>query len=414
MSALKGACAFGQSGGPTAVINASACGVIETALKSENISAVYACQNGVKGVLNDRFYDMGIEDAKEIALLRTTPGAAFGSCRYKLKDIDVDETDYARIVEVFKSRNIRYFFYNGGNDSMDTCERISRYCKKVGYECNVIGVPKTIDNDLALTDHCPGYASAAKYVATSIAEVSRDLKVYNPSSVVVVEIMGRNAGWLAAGAALADVAGEGPDLVYLPEVAFDMDKFLADVKRIYDEKGVCIVAASEGIRDASGNFITELLAQNAAATDAFGHTQMGGLAHPLAALINEKLGVKTRGIELSLLQRCAAHCASKVDVDEAYAAGKAAVEAALAGQTAQMITFNRVDEGGYKCECVLHPLDKIANEEKLVPREWINDEGNRMNKEFYDYALPLIQGDSHTPTENGMPRYAKLKLELVK
>ena len=253
MSELKGACIIGQSGGPTSVINASAYGVIRTALDSDCITAVYGAEHGIKGVLADRLFDMSKEDARELELLKYTPSSALGSCRYKIADPDVDDTDYKRILEVFKKHDVRYFFYNGGNDSMDTCNKISKYMQKVGYECRVMGVPKTIDNDLFGTDHCPGYASAAKYIATSCMEVYQDARVYDTGMICIIEIMGRHAGWLTAAAALATEYGAGPDLIYLPERDFDMDKFLADVERVYKEKGNCMVAVSEGIHYADGS-----------------------------------------------------------------------------------------------------------------------------------------------------------------
>ena len=410
MATLKGACIIGQSGGPTSVINASARGVIETALKNENITQVLAAENGIKGILEDRLFDCGLEDPKELEYLSGTPSSALGSCRYKLKDSDVDDTDYKRILEIFKKYNVRYFFYNGGNDSMDTCNKVSKYMQKVGYECRVIGVPKTIDNDLAGTDHCPGFGSAAKYIATSIAEVSLDAKVYGQGGpIVVFEIMGRNAGWLAASSALANCVGEGPDLIYLPEVPFDMDQFLADVDRIRAEKGGCIIAASEGIMDKDGKFISEYGSDLAKTVDAFGHSQMGGLASVLANKIKEHTGAKVRGIELSLLQRAAAHCASGVDLDEAYRVGEEAVEAAARGETDKMIALKRADSEEYVCNCVAVPLSEAANAERKVPVEWMNEAKNGVNEKFYAYALPLIQGPTLQKTENGLPRFAHLK-----
>ena len=407
MSELKGACIFGQSGGPTSVINASAYGVIATALKNPNITRVLGAEHGIKGVLNDRLFDMGQEDPAELELLKYTPSSALGSCRYKMADPDVDDTDYKRILEIFKKYDVRYFFYNGGNDSMDTCNKISKYMQKVGYDCRVMGVPKTIDNDLFGTDHCPGFASAAKYIATSCMEVYQDARVYDTGMVCIMEIMGRHAGWLAGAAALATAYGAGPDLVYLPEVDFDMDKFLADVDRIYKEKGNCMVAVSEGIHYADGTFVSEA---KTSATDGFGHAQLGGLAAHLASVVKEKTGAKVRGIELSLLQRCAAHCASKTDVDESYMSGKAAVENAVAGKTDYMPGFKCTrDENGYKCEIELLPLSEVANTEKKVPREWINEEGNGVTQEFVDYALPLINGENVGPKVSGLPRFANLK-----
>ena len=410
MNELRGACIIGQSGGPTAVINASALGVIRTALDTDCITKVYGAAHGIKGVLEDKLYVMDEEDAEELELLKYTPSSALGSCRYKLADPDQDDTDYKRILEIFKKYNVRYFFYNGGNDSMDTCNKISKYMQKSGYECRIMGVPKTIDNDLNGTDHCPGFASAAKFIATTCMEVHRDAHVYDTGMVTVIEIMGRHAGWLAGSAALATWAGYGPDLVYLPEVDFDMDKFIADVKGVYDKTGKCMVAVSEGIHYADGTFVSEA---KTSATDGFGHAQLGGLAVMLADVIKERTGAKVRGIELSLLQRCGSHVASKTDIDEAYAAGKAAVEAAVSGITDKMVAFQCTREGGYKCETVLQPLDIVANFEKKVPREWINAAGNGVEQPFIDYVLPLVQGDPETPKEHSLPRFAKLKKILA-
>ncbi len=411
MEQLKGACIIGQSGGPTAVINASAQGVIQTALANPNITRVLGAAHGIKGVLADQLYDMSREDSQELDLLQFTPSSALGSCRYKLADPDQDETDYQRILAIFKKYDVRYFFYNGGNDSMDTCNKISKYMQRVGYPCNIIGVPKTIDNDLSGTDHCPGYGSAAKYIATSCMELYQDARVYDTGTVVIVEIMGRHAGWLAGAAGLATWAGSGPDLVYLPEVDFSMEDFLADVKRIYEATGNCLVAVSEGIHYADGTFVSEA---KTSATDGFGHAQLGGLAALLAGVVKEKMGVKVRGIELSLLQRCGSHLASRTDVEEAYNAGKAAVEAAVAGMTDQMVALDCVrDANGYHCQTKLVPLTQAANTERKVPREWINAAGNGVEQAFIDYALPLIQGEAPRPLADGLPRFAKLKKVLT-
>ena len=412
MSELKGACIFGQSGGPTSVINASAYGVIETALKNPNITRVLGVEHGIKGVLNDRLFDMGQEDPTELELLKYTPSSALGSCRYKMADPDMDDTDYKRILEIFKKYDVRYFFYNGGNDSMDTCNKISKYMQKVGYDCRVMGVPKTIDNDLYGTDHCPGFASAAKYIATSCMEVYQDARVYDTGMICIIEIMGRHAGWLAGAAALATAYGAGPDLVYLPEVDFDMDKFLTDVERIYKEKGNCMVAVSEGIHYADGAFVSEA---KTSATDGFGHAQLGGLAAHLAAVVKEKTGAKVRGIELSLLQRCGAHLASETDIEEAVMSGKAAVENAVNGITDKMVGFQCTrDNGKYVCKTELLPLTEVANAEKKVPIEWINKEHNGVEQPFIDYVLPLIQGEPKLPKVDSLPRFAKLKKVLVK
>ena len=411
MSELKGACIIGQSGGPSSVINSSAYGVIRTALDNPSITKVYGAEYGIKGVLNDRLFDMGEEDPKELALLQNTPSSALGSCRYKMKDPDVDDTDYKRILEVFKKHDVRYFFYNGGNDSMDTCNKISKYMQKVGYECRVMGVPKTIDNDLYGTDHCPGYASAAKYIATSCMEVKLDASVYDTGMICIMEIMGRHAGWLAGAAALATEFGAGPDLVYLPEVDFDMEKFLSDVERIYKEKGSCMAAVSEGIHYADGSFVSEA---KTSATDGFGHAQLGGLAALLADAVKQRTGAKVRGIELSLLQRCGAHLASKTDIDEAFMSGKEAVLQAVSGTTDKMVALECSRDGGYSCKTKLLDLTDVANYEKKVPLEWINKEGNGVTKDFIDYCLPLIQGEPERAKEQSLPRFAKLKKVLAK
>ncbi len=404
---LVGSVIIGQSGGPSSVINCSAYGVIKTALDSEYVTKVYGANHGIKGVLDDRLMIMDEEDPAELERLLYTPSSALGSCRYKIADPDVDDTDYKRILEIFQKYNVRYFFYNGGNDSMDTCNKISKYMKKVGYECRVMGVPKTIDNDLAGTDHCPGFASAAKYIATSIMEVSRDCQVYDTGMVTIVECMGRHAGWLTAAAALANVKNDGPDLIYLPERDFDMDQFIADVKRIYAEKKNCLVAVSEGIHYADGSFVSEA---KTSGTDGFGHAQLGGLAARLADVVKAATGAKVRGIELSLLQRCATHCASGTDIAESFLSGKTAVEAAIAGETDKMVGFACTrDENGYKCEPKLFDLSLVANTEKKVPLEWINEAGNGVNQGFIDYCLPLIQGETGMVKEDGLPRFCKLK-----
>ena len=414
MDKLVGACIIGQSGGPTSVINASALGAMQAGLKSDCITKVLGAVHGIKGVLDDQLIDISKEDPAELDLLRFTPSSALGSCRYKLKDPAVDDTDYKRILEIFKKYNVRYFFYNGGNDSMDTCNKISKYMLKNNYECRIMGIPKTIDNDLFGTDHCPGYGSAAKYIATSCMEVYQDANVYDIGMITVLEIMGRNAGWLAASSAIATHMGAGPDLIYLPEVDFDMDTFLKDVSAIYAKKKKAIVAVSEGIKDKDGKYISEYGSSLAGEKDSFGHAQMGGLAATLANIVKEHTGAKVRGIEFSLLQRCAAHCASKTDYDESYSAGYEAVTNAVDGITDKMVGFERdMSSGSYKCKTKLLDLDSVANTEKKVPREWINAAGNGINQEFIDYALPLIQGQTEMKIEQGVPRFAKLKKILV-
>ena len=414
MKGLKGALIFAQSGGPTSVINSSAAGVFIEGLKSDMITAVYGAAHGIKGILNEEMYDIGKEDEKELLLLKNTPSSAMGSVRYKLKDASVDDTDYKRLLEVFKKYDVRYFFYNGGNDSMDTCNKISKYMAKSGYDINVIGVPKTIDNDLYGTDHCPGFASAAKFIATTIMEINLDAKVYDTGMICIIEAMGRNAGWLTASAKLANAKGYGADLIYLPEVPFSVDKFVEDVKGVLAKNNnKCIVCLSEGIHDENGTLIGEVLGK-AGARDSFGHAQLGGVAANLANIIKEKTGVKTRAIELSLMQRCAAHCASKTDIEETFEAGKQAVRAAVSGETDKMVCYARKAGDKYECEYKLLPLELAANTEKTVPLEWITDNGTGISDEFVKYALPLIQGDPECVKEDGLPRFARLKKVLVK
>ena len=408
---LKGSLIIGQSGGPSPVINASCYGVIRTALDSDCITRVYGAGYGIKGVLEDHLMIMDEEDRAELDLLPYTPSSALGSCRYKLADPDKDDTDFKRILEIFKKYDVRYFAYNGGNDSMDTCNKISKYMKKVGYDCRIMGVPKTIDNDLYGTDHCPGYASSAKYIATSLMEIARDAKVYDTGQITIIECMGRNAGWLTAAAALANIREKCVDFIYLPEVDFDMDRFLADVKECYDRTGYCIVAVSEGIHYANGQLVAEA---KAAALDGFGHEQLGGLAAKLTSIVKERTGAKVRGIELSLLQRCCAHCASQTDIDEAFASGKAAVELMIEGETDKMVGFACDRTDGYRCDIRTFGLSEVANYEKRVPREWINEAGNNVNEQFTDYALPLIQGETKLRKEDSLPRFAMLRRVYAK
>ncbi|MCL2125468.1 MAG: 6-phosphofructokinase [Oscillospiraceae bacterium] len=442
---LAGGCLFAQSGGPTSVINASAYGVIKTSLETPEITHVYGASHGIMGILGDTLYDLGKEDPQELSLLLNTPSSALGSCRYKIKD----RSDLDRLYEVFQKHNIRYFFYNGGNDSMDTCLKVDDYLHEVGYECRVIGVPKTIDNDLDGTDHCPGYGSAAKYIATTVAEVYHDSIVYDTGTITIIEIMGRNAGWLTGASALAELSGAPPDLIYLPEIPFDMGYFLYKTESMYKAKNNCLVAVSEGIRYPGGSLVSDA---KPSATDGFGHAQLGGLAATLSDIVKQRTGAKVRGIELSLLQRCGAHLASQTDIDEAFLAGKSAVECAVAGETGKMVAFEReqgsgggnnggsgnigesgsvntgntaaidaaantgataIGTGQYKCNVVLRPLAICANSEKTVPREWINETGTYVTQDFIDYALPLIQGENTRALENGLPRFAQLKKELV-
>lgn len=413
MKQLKGACLFGQSGGPTSVINASAAGVFLEALNQELITDIYGAEHGIQGILNDRLFDIRKEDVKELEYLKNTPSSALGSVRYKLKPVNVDEKDYQKILEIFRKYDIRYFFYNGGNDSMDTCNKISKFLLSANYDCRIIGVPKTIDNDLYGTDHCPGYGSAARYVATTMMEVWHDTHVYDTGLVTIVEVMGRNAGWLTAAASLANYKGFGPDLIYLPEIPFDVDKFVNDVKEAASKKGgKVLVVLSEGIKDMDGRYISEYLVS--LDRDSFGHAQLGGVATVLAGIVSDNLKLKVRPIELSLLQRCAAHLASKVDIDEAFMAGQMAVRYAVQGETDKMVVFKRQPGPEYRISYDLLDVHHVANMEKKIPRDWINEDGTGLKQPFIDYALPLIQGVPTYPLEDGLPRFARLKKQLAK
>ena len=409
MKELKGACIIGQSGGPTSVINASAYGVIDTALKSGVITQVLGAEHGIKGVLSDRLFDMGLEDPEELRLLKYTPSSALGSCRYKIADPDVDDTDYKRILEVFKKHDVRYFFYNGGNDSMDTCNKISKYMKKVGYECRVMGIPKTIDNDLFGTDHCPGYASAAKYIATSIMEVSRDAHVYDTGMITIIECMGRHAGWLTAAAALAKSDDcEGVDMICLPEVPFNVDHFVEKVRVMQEKKPSIVIAVSEGVKLEDGRYVCEL-ADDVHAVDAFGHKALTGTARYLANVVARNLDTKTRCIELSTLQRCAGHLTSRTDITEAYQVGGAAAKAAFEGVTGQMVALKRISNSPYQCTTELHPISEVANLEKKVPLSWMNANHTQMTDEFLAYARPLIQAELTPLYIAGLPHHIYMK-----
>ncbi len=407
MKNLVGNALLGQSGGPTSVINASAAGVFIEALNQEKITGVFGAVHGIKGILEEDFIDISKEDIEELKRLKNTPSSAIGSVRYKLKDPKKDDSEYRRLLEVFRKYNIRYFFYNGGNDSMDTCNKISKFFKKEGFDCNVMGVPKTIDNDLNVTDHSPGYGSAAKYVATTFMELFHDATVYDQPMITVVEVMGRNAGWLTAAAALAQHKGQGPDLIYLPEKTFDPEVFFSDVDRVLKQKGKVIVAVSEGIKTKEGKYVPELYQE--LKKDAFGHAQLGGTAQALVSELGNRFNVKLRAIEFSLMQRSAAHLASKVDVTEAFNAGRKAVKAAVSGATDKMIGFKRVSSNPYKIKYVRIPLQKAANEEQKVPLQWIKEDNTGLTQDYIDYALPLIQGDEKAKLEDGLPRFAKLK-----
>ena len=404
MAELVGNVLVGQSGGPTSVINASLAGIVAEALNHECIEEIYGVLNGVLGILQEDLIDLASESQQQIRALRHTPGAALGTCRYKLKK----QQDFERVLEVFKAHSIRYFFYIGGNDSQDTADKISKLAQQQGYELRVIGVPKTIDNDLPVTDHCPGYASAVKYIAASVRELACDNEAMGQGDLVsIVEVMGRSAGWLAAGSALAkrrDHPHDPPHLIYLPEIPFDQARCIEDIKRILKRERFCQIVVAEGLVDADGNYVAA-----DAATDAFGHAQLGGAGDALAEIIGANIpGLKIRVAKPGGLQRCGAHAASKTDVDEAYMVGQAAVKAAVGGETDKMITLVRGETEQYTCETGLAPLTDVANSIKKLPREWINEDGVSMNFQFLRYAQPLIQGETSIPHDAGMPQFARL------
>jgi 6-phosphofructokinase 1 len=416
MVKLRGKAVVAQSGGPTAVINASAAGVIETALKNPNVfTGVYGSLNGILGVLREELLDLGKEDPKEIARLKRSPSAALGSCRHKLKDLGKDRADYERILEVFKAHDIRFFFYIGGNDSMDTADKLSRLAGEINYEMIAVGVPKTIDNDLAYTDHSPGYGSVAKFSATSVMEAGRDTEaLYTFDTCTVHEVMGRNAGWIAASTGLARrVPEDAPHLILLPEVPLSIDKLTNEVRQCLKDFKRCFIACGEGIKTPEGKYLAE--AGGVFSGDSFGHTQLGGAADAVRAVIEKEVGVKCRTNRPGTAQRNAMHFASKTDVKEAYMAGQAAVKAAMKGVNGKMVTLERRDEGGrYRCTTGLVELEKVANGEKPLPPEYVNAEGNGVTEAFRAYALPLIAGQAEVEIgPDGLPVYARLAKCMV-
>lgn len=404
---MKKSVIVGQSGGPTAVINASLYGVVREALKQEDsFDKVYGMINGIEGFLNGQIMDMKpLEKSGELELIRTTPGSYLGSCRYKLPE-ELDDPVYGKLVERFEEYGIGCFFYIGGNDSMDTVSKLSRWAKKNGSDIRFIGVPKTIDNDLVNTDHTPGYGSAAKYVATTVREIGVDASVYdNKKSVTIVEIMGRHAGWLTAAGVLArKFEGDNPVLIYLPETAFDPERFIKDVESALEKTSNLVVCISEGINDGKGTFICELASD--VGVDTFGHKMLTGSGKYLENLVKERLGVKVRSIELNVSQRCSSSMLSAVDLTEAAESGAYGVRAALAGETGKMVAFRRREGREYSVDYVTEDVDLICNKEKTVPLEWITGEGSDIGQEFIDYALPLIQGEVEVPSENGLPLFA--------
>ena len=388
---MKGNVIVGQSGGPTAVINSSLAGVYKTAME-RGFTKVYGMRNGIQGFLDEQYIDMSqyIRNELDLELLKRTPSAFLGTCRYKLPEIHEGKEIYERIFELLNKLEIEVFIYIGGNDSMDTIKKLSDYSLLTGAKQRFVGCPKTIDNDLAMTDHTPGFGSAAKYIATSTKEII---------------CMGRNAGWLTGAAALCRSEDcEGPDLIYLPELTFDIDKFVAKIKKLLEKKDVVVAVVSEGIKTADGHYVCEKSA-GSETTDAFGHIQMTGTASYLASVVHKELGCKTRAVELSTLQRAAAHLASKIDVDEAFNVGGACVKAADEGRTGVMVVIVRVSDDPYQSTTDVNDVHRIANDEKIVPREWINKTGDYVTEEFLDYVRPLIQGQYTPMMVEGLPRH---------
>ena len=399
---------YAQSGGVTAVINASACGLIETARKHKDvIGKVYAGRNGIIGALTEDLIDTSKESARAIAALRHTPSGAFGSCRYKLKSLEEDRAQYERLIEVFKAHNIGYFFYNGGGDSQDTSNKVSQLSKKMGYPIQCIGIPKTVDNDLPVTDNCPGFGSVAKYVAVSIREAGFDVASMAKTStkVFVMEVMGRHAGWIAAAGGLAaENKGDAPHIIIFPEVAFERKAFMAKVKQSVADYGYCAIVVSEGAHYADGRFLAD-----AGNTDAFGHKQLGGVAPVLAQMIKDETGFKYHWAVADYLQRSARHIASKTDVEQAYAVGKAAVKLALAGETAVMPTIIRSSNKPYRWKIGSAKLSRVANVEKMMPKSFISKDGFGITQKCRDYLAPLIKGEDYPPYKDGLPQYVTLK-----
>lgn len=413
MSTIRGNLLYAQSGGVTAVINATAAGVIETARKhGGRIERVYAAANGILGALREELIDTRHEPLESIKALRHTPGGAFGSCRVKLKDLERDRARYERLVAVCKAHDIRWFLYNGGNDSADTAHKVSMIAETLGYPLVCVGVPKTIDNDLAVTDFCPGFGSVAKYVAISTLEASLDVQSMAETStrVFVLEVMGRHAGWIAAAAGLAERrSGDLPLIILFPERPFDPESFLAEVSRLVEQHGWCTVVVSEGVRDGEGRFLSE-----AGGKDAFGHSQLGGVAPVLARMVTDKLGHKHHWAVADYLQRSARHIASKTDAEVAWKVGEAAVKAALAGHNAVMPVVRRLADRPYKYRIELAPLASIANHEKFMPTDFIRPDGFGITSKARAYLAPLIQGEAYPPYTDGMPDYVRLKNKRVR
>lgn len=406
---MKGNCIVAQSGGPTAVINASACGIIQEAMKYAEIEGIYAAHNGVLGILREEILDLRKEDHSTIEGLKTTPSAALGSCRYKVKN----EDDYGKILSVFKKYKIKYFFYIGGNDSQDTADKVNKLALKEGYEIRVIGVPKTIDNDLAYTDHCPGYGSVIKYLATMTMEAGRDTEaLYTADTVNVIESMGRNAGWIAAGTALAKRDEfDAPHIILLPEVPFNKDNFKEKLRYYLKQLGYAVVVVSEGTKHGDGTYVAEQ--KGDFTRDSFGHTQLGGAANFIKDLVEREVRVKARFAIPSTMQRNGMHFASLTDAEEAYRVGQKAVQCAIGGVSGKMVSIKRVSASPYRCEYDLVDLSLVANGERFFPGEWITEDGLFVTEDFISYAKPLIQGEVKPVIKDGLPCYIRLKKHFL-
>ena len=408
MQKLVGNCLVGQSGGPTVAINASLCGVLNRVIETNAYDTVYGMINGIEGLLQKKFINLSevFESEVERTRLQTTPAMFLGSCRYKLPDVNDSPETYTQIFEILKELDIKTFFYIGGNDSMDTVLKLSIFAKEHDYPVQIIGIPKTIDNDLPITDHTPGYGSAAKYVATSLLEIAHDTYIYDMPSVTIVEIMGRNAGWLTAAAALArNEYNSSPDLIYLPEVSLSRSSFVEDVKKLQKERQNIIIAVSEGIKGEDGDY----LSASGAAVDSFGHKMLCGAATVLEDWVKEDIGCKVRSVILNVLQRSAAHICSATDINESLMIGSAAVDAATNGITGKMVCYKRISNNPYKVEIITSNVDGIANAEKKVPEEWITSNQSDVTQDFIDYARPLIEGEIHMEFKGGIPAYCNIK-----
>lgn len=411
MSFLQGNCLVAQSGGPTAVINSSAFGVIKEFMENRKNEKVFVGINGIEGILNNQIYDVDKLSIEELDIMRYLPSAALGSCRYKLKNYEDNLMEYEKIFELFKCNNISYFFYIGGNDSMDAAKKLADYAKKTNFDINIIGVPKTIDNDLVETDHCPGFGSTAKYIGNTSMELWMDTKTYQTNSIMVMEVMGRDAGWIAASSGLIkEAVGDVNQLIYIPEIPFTVEKFLKDVKQAVSNDGKLLVVTSEGLKDSNGEYIN--VDSNCYEKDGFGHKQLGGVGKYLQTIIKDNVEKRVKLTELGVSQRCAMHCVSKTDLDEAELVGRAAVKYALQGKTGFMVALDRVTGKEYECVTRLVELTKVCNVVKEVPKDFINSDGCSISKKMIDYVSPLIVGEVNSFGSNGLLKYVDIRKKL--